>query len=49
VSRAASSDGPRPNTVRLTADEREIAKSMGLTDVEYAKNKLDLQREGLMN
>ena len=41
--------GSRPNVVRLTAAEREMASMMGMTDQEYAKNKLALQREGKLN
>lgn len=36
----------RPNVVRLTADEREIAQMMGMTEKEYALNKVALQRAG---
>lgn len=50
VSRSGTAGtGNRPNVVRLTGDEREMAKRMGMTDQEYAKNKLDLQREGKLN
>ena len=48
VSRAGA-PGSRPNVVRLTAAEREMAQMMGMTDQEYAKNKLALQREGKLN
>lgn len=41
--------GSRPNVVRLTAAEREMASMMGMTDQEYARNKLALQREGKLN
>jgi hypothetical protein len=47
VSRADTSG--RNNVVRLTADEREMARNMGMTEQEYAKNKLALQREGRLN
>lgn len=47
VSRADSSG--RSNVVKLTADEREMARNMGMTEQEYAKNKLSLQREGRLN
>lgn len=46
VTRSGNGDGSRPNVVRLTAEEREMAKMMGMSDQDYAKNKLDLQREG---
>ncbi len=36
----------RPNVVRLTAAEREIAASMKMSDQEYARAKLSLQKEG---
>ena len=48
VSRSGT-PGARPNVVRLTSAEREIAQMMGMTDQEYAKNKLALQREGKLN
>lgn len=46
VSRGSAS---RPNVVRLTPAEREIAASMQMTEQEYAKNKLALQKEGKLN
>jgi len=48
VSRSGT-PGSRPNVVRLTAAEREMAQMMGMTDSEYAKNKLALQKEGKLN
>lgn len=36
----------RPNVVRLTAAEAETAKMLGMTEVEYAKHKIALQKEG---
>lgn len=39
----------RPNVVRLTAEEREMAQMMGMTEKEYAVNKVALQREGKIN
>lgn len=41
-----TSPGVRPNTVNLTRDEQEMAAAMGMTNAEYAKNKLALQKEG---
>lgn len=41
-----SNGGSRPNVVRLTAEEREMASMMGMTEKEYAQNKLALKREG---
>jgi len=49
VSRSGSTPGTRPNVVRLTSAEREMAQMMGMTEQEYAKNKLALQREGKLN
>jgi len=37
------------NSMRLTQEERDIAKMNGLTDEEYAKNKIALKREGRLN
>jgi len=49
VSRSGSAPGTRPNVVRLGAAEREMASMMGMTDQEYARNKLALQKEGKLN
>lgn len=49
VTRSGTGTGTRPNVVRLTAQEREIASMMGMTDQEYARNKLSLQKEGKLN
>lgn len=49
VSRSAPNSPTTPRTVRLTAEEREMAGMMGLTVEEYARNKLALQREGKLN
>lgn len=49
VSRSSGGPGTRPNTVRLTSQEREMAGMMGMTVEEYAKNKLALQKEGKLN
>lgn len=43
-----SRGGQRPNVVRLTRQEAEAAKMFGMTEAEYAKNKVALQREGKM-
>jgi hypothetical protein len=43
VTRGGSS---RPNVVRLTAAEREMAEMMGMKPEDYAKNKIALQKEG---
>jgi hypothetical protein len=39
-------NSPRPNTMRLTKEEAETARSMGFTPEEYAKNKALLIKEG---
>ena len=49
VSRSGTGTGSRPNVVRLNSDEREMAKMMGMTDQEYARNKLALQKEGKLH
>jgi len=49
VSRSGTGTGSKPNVVRLTSAEREMASMMGMTDQEYAKNKVALQREGKLN
>ena len=41
-----NSSGTRPNVVRLTSEQREMAQMMGMTDQEYAKNLLALEKEG---
>lgn len=41
---AAQASNPRPNTVRLTAAQREIAAACGLTDAEYARQLVAIQR-----
>ena len=46
VSRGSNGMGSRPNVVRLTAEQREMAQMMGMTDKEYAQNLLALQKEG---
>lgn len=49
VSRSGTGTGSRPNVVRLSSDEREMAKMMKMTDQEYAKNKMALQKSGRLN
>lgn len=46
VSRTGTPTGTNPNIVRLTREEKDMAASSGLTEQEYAKQKLALQREG---
>lgn len=50
VSRAGNgTNGSRPNIVRLSADEVEIAQNMGMTPEEYARNKIALKKEGKLS
>jgi hypothetical protein len=50
VSRSSTgTGGSGPNVVRLTAAEREMAEMMGMTEKDYARHKLALQREGKLN
>jgi hypothetical protein len=49
VSRGGTGTGSNPNRVTLTAAEREMAQMMGMTDKDYALNKLALQKEGKLN
>lgn len=46
VSRSGTGGGSRPNVVRLTAEEREMAQMMGQTPEEYARNKHALIKAG---
>jgi hypothetical protein len=46
VTRSGNGTGTRPNVVRLSSEEREMASMMGMTDQEYALNKLSLQKAG---
>ena len=46
VSRSGNGNGSRPNVVRLTAEQREIAKLNGMTDEEYARQIVALRAEG---
>lgn len=48
-SRSATTGGSKPNTVRLSSEEREAARQFGMTDKEYANAKLALQKEGRLN
>lgn len=45
VSRSGSS-GNSPTRIRLTAQEREMASMMGMSEMDYAKNKAQLIKEG---
>ena len=44
-----STPGTSKNTVRLSAEEREIASMMGMTDQEYATNKAALIKAGRLH
>lgn len=46
VSRSGNPTNSRPNVVRLSAEEREMAEMMGQTPEEYARNKLALIKAG---
>jgi hypothetical protein len=46
VSRSGNGNGSRPNVVRLSAEQREIAKLNGMTDEEYARQVVALKSEG---
>jgi hypothetical protein len=49
VSRSNGSHGNRPNVVRLTPQEVEMAEMMGMTVEDYARNKVALKREGKLS
>ncbi len=50
VSRTSTNNsGTKPNIVRLSADEREMASMMGMTDQDYARHKVALIKEGKLN
>ena len=49
VSRSSGPPGTKPNRVTLSADEREIASMMGMSDQEYARSKLALIKEGKLH
>lgn len=50
VSRTAvGANGSRPNVVRLTPDEVEMAEHMGMTPEEYARQKVALRKEGKLS
>jgi len=46
VSRGGGGTGSRPNEVRLTREEIETARDLGMTEKEYARNKALLKKEG---
>jgi hypothetical protein len=49
VSRSGNGGGSRPNVVRLSAEQREIAKLNDMTDEEYARQVVALKQEGRLN
>jgi hypothetical protein len=49
TTRMASNTSGKPTTVRLSAEQREMASMMGYTPEEYAKNMVALKREGRLN
>ena len=48
VSRGGGGTGSRPNEVRLTREEIETARDLGMTEKDYARNKMLLKKEGRM-
>mgnify|MGYP003338451497 CR=1 FL=1 len=46
VSRGGGGTGSRSNEVRLSREERETARDLGMTEKEYARNKMLLKQEG---
>jgi len=49
VSRSGTGTGSRPNVVRLSRLEAETARELGMTEEDYARNKMLLQKEGRLN
>lgn len=49
VSRSGNGVGGRPNVVKLSPAEVEIASNMGMTVEEYARNKVALRKEGKLS
>ena len=49
VSRGNGAHGNRPNVVKLTPQEVEMAGIMGMTVEEYARNKVALKKEGKLS
>jgi len=49
VTRSGNGAGTRSNSMVLSGAEREIAQMNGMTDEEYAKNKVALKKEGRLN
>ncbi len=49
VSRSNGANGSRPNVVKLTPAEVEIAQAMGMSVEEYARQKVALRKEGKLS
>jgi|GEM_PF-657308 len=49
VSRSGSGGGSRSNAARLTKEEADMAKDLGMTEIEYVENKMLLRKEGRLN
>lgn len=49
TTRMASNSSGRPNVIRLTPEQKEMAAIMGLKPEEYAKHMVDLKKEGKLN
>jgi phage I-like protein len=49
VSRSGNGSGGKPNTYRMTPEEREIAQMMGMSPEDYARNKIALRKEGKLS
>lgn len=49
VSRSNGAHGNRPNVVKLTSQEVEMAAMMGMTVEDYARNKMALKKEGKLS
>lgn len=48
-SRSGGGTGSKPNTIRLSSDEVEIAEMMGMSPEEYGRQKMALIKEGKLN
>lgn len=48
VTRSGNGAGARPGTVTLSREEKETARALGMTEIEYAGNKMALKKEGRM-
>lgn len=47
--RMASASSGKPNVIRLSSDQKEMASMMGMSPEEYAKNMVALRKEGKLN